>query len=60
MAIVVTPRCRLTHQQKKNICQFSVDNPAMAQAQLVKVARIPMGLCENLLCDRIPVQFVMT
>ena len=35
MAPVVTPRCRLTHQQKKNICQFSVENPAMAQAQMV-------------------------
>ena len=36
MAPVVAPHCRLTHQQKKTICQFSVDNPAMAQAQLQK------------------------
>ena len=28
-------RCRLTHQQKKMICQFSVNNPDMAQAHLV-------------------------
>ena len=31
----MAPRCRLTHQQKKIICQFSVDNPGMAQAHLV-------------------------
>ena len=34
MAPVATNRCRLTHQQK-NICQFSADNLALAQAQLV-------------------------
>ena len=35
MASVATNRCRLTHQQKKNICQYSADNLALAQAQLV-------------------------
>ena len=32
---MMATRCRLTHQQKKIICQFSVDNPDMAQAHIV-------------------------
>ena len=28
-------RCRLNHEQKNAICKFSVDNPSMAQADLV-------------------------
>ena len=31
----MAPRCRLTHNQKKDICKFSAENPAMSQANLL-------------------------